>query len=85
MDYVIAIGWPTARMKIAVGAQFVPDSTLRCVRTHNPSRFLEVSETKSFALLVDVTMCLLPFFLTSVAGRPVLDFISFDIWYIEGK
>jgi hypothetical protein len=85
MDYVIAIGCPTARMKIAARAQFVPDSTLRCVRTHNPSWFFEVSETKLFALLVNATMSLLPFFLTSVVGGPVLDFVPFDIWYIEGK
>jgi hypothetical protein len=85
VDYVTAIGCPTARMKIAVGAQFVPDATLRCVRTHNSCRFLKVGGTKSFSLLVDAAMGLLPFFLTSVIGGPVLDFVQFDIWYIEGK
>jgi hypothetical protein len=66
MDYVIAIGYPTARMKIAVGTQFVPDLTLWGVRTHYPSRFLKVGGTKSFALFVDATVCFLPFFLTCV-------------------
>jgi hypothetical protein len=85
MDYVIAIGCPTARMKIAVRAQFVPDSTLRCVRTHNPCQFLKVGGTESFTLLVDAAMGLLPVFLASVIGGPVLDFVPFDIWYIKGK
>jgi hypothetical protein len=78
MDYVIAVGYPTARMKIAAGAQFVPDLTLGGVRTHDPGRFLKVGKTKSFALFLDATVCFLPFFLTGVMDGPVVDFIPFN-------
>jgi hypothetical protein len=85
LDYVIAIAYPTARMKIAAGAQFVLDLTLGGVRTHDPGRFLKVGKTKSFALFLDATVCFLPFFLTSVIHGPVDDFIPFNIWNIKPK
>jgi hypothetical protein len=72
-------------MKTAVGAQFVPGPSMCGVRTHHPSRFLKVGETKSFALFVNAAVCFLPFLLTKVAEGPVIHFIPFNIWYIIGK
>jgi hypothetical protein len=79
LDYVIAIDFPSTMMKTAVGAQFATGPSLRGVRTHHPSRFLKVGETKSVALFVNATVCFLPFFLTKVTEGPVIHFIPFNI------